>query len=174
MPMGVHIRGNRQRVATFWEKVNVKRDPNACWLWLGSLSDDGYGSTHDGRRTIAAHRFSLQIKLGRLLRADECALHDCPDGDNRACVNPRHLYLGTVGDNNRDTVRKGKWKGCDLSEYVRGERHPAAKLTDDDVRQIRKYHKTGRYSQYELAAMFGIKQPQIGGIVRGEYWRHVR
>ncbi len=89
-----------------------------------------------------------------------CVLHKC---DNRPCVRPDHLFLGDRQDNYDDMVSKGR-------DY-----HPAGmetahrKLDDVDVEQIRKLK--GKYRQVEIAAMFGINQPHVSRILRGESWK---
>jgi hypothetical protein len=94
-------------VDRFWRQVDTSGGTDACWPWLGAVSGPGYGVlADDGGRVVGAHRVALQIKLGRPLAPRMCACHDCPGGDDRGCVNPRHLFEGTRGDNNRDAVAK--------------------------------------------------------------------
>lgn len=74
-------------------------------VWKTPSKKSGYGSFRVGRRIVGAPRFSLEKKLGRPLGKDLCALHRC---DYRACVDERHLFEGTKGDNNRDRAAKGR------------------------------------------------------------------
>ncbi len=74
-----------------------------CIIWPGAKDEDGYGRVKIGGRMLRAHRVALAKKLGRDLASGECALHSC---DIRACVNPAHLRVGTVADNNRQTRAK--------------------------------------------------------------------
>ena len=89
-------------------------------------------------------------------------LHRC---DNRSCVNPAHLFLGSHRDNSVDMVQKGRNSTHDTS----GERHGASKLTDAAVREIRASTLTGR----ELAAKFGVSESAVSLVRRGRSWTHV-
>jgi hypothetical protein len=79
----------------------------ACWLWTGALNE-GYGVlclSREGRvSNVLAHRVAHYLATGTDPGA-ACVLHRC---DTRACVNPRHFRLGTLGDNNRDRAAKGR------------------------------------------------------------------
>ncbi len=104
-----------------------------CILWNGHVEPCGYGRIRvDGRRAFV-HRIVWEWAHARRLCPGEFVLHHC---DVRRCVNPLHLFLGTKGDNNRDRALKGR--------SSRGEIHPRAKMTEDDVRAIRAARATGR------------------------------
>jgi HNH endonuclease len=87
-------------------------------------------------------------------------LHRC---DNRRCLNPNHLFLGTVRDNVRDMVEKGRHADC------RGARNPNAKLTAADVRAIRR--RWPAEGQASLAREFGVWKTAIHKIVHREHWQ---
>lgn len=90
-------------------------------------------------------------------------LHHC---DNPPCVNPAHLFLGTNADNVADKTAKGRGRGG------RGEAHRNAKLTADQVREIRELAASG-LTQREIAARYGVRHTAIGKILRGERWGHL-
>ena len=96
-------------------------------------------------------------------------LHHC---DIPACVNPRHLYAGTQQDNVNDMVRRKRQAPAELTRHL-GEEHGRAKLTDDDVREIRALYATGNYSQPILGKRYGVVHSTIGRIVRGEHWANL-
>jgi hypothetical protein len=98
-------------------------------------------------------------------------LHNCPDGDNPRCVNPEHLWLGTLRDNNLDMCRKGRHgitKGM-----LAGENNPCSKLTTSQVMEILKRLKNGE-TQISLAAVFGVHPSMISLIHSRKKWAHIQ
>ena len=89
--------------ARFWNKVDKS---GACWLWTASARK-GYGHFRVGARSKGSHRVSWELERGPIPEGLH-VLHNCPGGDNRACVNPDHLWLGTNADNMADKVAKGR------------------------------------------------------------------
>jgi hypothetical protein len=129
-----------------------------CWLWTGSCKKtSGYGDVRIGYKNVLAHRMSYAIHRGEIPDG-QCVLHKC---DNRSCVNPGHLFLGTYKDNAEDRERKGR--GNQLS----GEAHPRAKLTLLDVAEIRASSAPSR----ALGRKFGVDKAIIQRIRKGEIWR---
>jgi DNA invertase Pin-like site-specific DNA recombinase len=106
-------------------------------------------------------------------------LHNCPGGDNPACLNPAHLWVGTIDDNQKDSMRKGRRPTGERhglrvhpEACLRGEAHSQARLSTEDVVRIRAYGKQG-YPQKQIAAAFGLSPSHIGSILQGKRWKHV-
>ena len=125
-------------------------EPNSgCWIWTGSLSNSGYArlsSFHSSalnRRFVKAHRVAWILFRGEI-PGGLCVLHKC---DTPSCVNPNHLFLGTRGDNTADMDRKNRRVVC------MGENHPCTKLSDNDVRSIRKDSR----SSCKIAPEYGVE-----------------
>lgn len=149
---------------------NCIPEPNSgCWLWTGHIPKTGYGqfrmTTNPTDRSIGSHRASWLLHCGEI-PPGLCVCHKC---DNRLCVNPAHLFLGTHGDNNRDAARKGRhnWKGRPRPGLLRGDRHHAAKLTQDKVAVIRSSDARG----VDLAREYGVSTVTVSRIRRGVIWR---
>jgi hypothetical protein len=89
-------------------EAKVYRIPGGgCWVWLASTQSGGYGQFWVGSRMELAHRVAWTLYRGPI-PPGLCVLHNCPGGDDRACVNPAHLWLGTILDNSLDMARKGR------------------------------------------------------------------
>jgi hypothetical protein len=146
----------------------VDKADNGCWLWTGATVGPRpgymYGAFQVRRGPYAgraAHRFSYRYFHGPIPEG-MCICHRC---DEPLCVNPDHLFLGTYADNYDDARRKGR--------NTRGELVATAKITEDDVREIRRRYAAGGVSQTALANEYGISQQGVGQIVRWVTWTHV-
>jgi len=160
-------KGPKPRPATdrFWDHV-TRGSTRDCWEWDGSRSLSGYGviAAEKRGRVYLAHRLSWEIHHGPI-PAGLCVLHRC---DNPPCVNPRHLWLGTKADNNRDRGEKGRGRESRQS----GLDNPGAKLTEGEAREVVALVAAG-WTQQAVADKFGISQPQVSRIVRGESWHRL-
>jgi hypothetical protein len=85
----------------FWKMVD-RNGPNGCWLWTGGKTGSGYGRIDIDEKGVRAHRFSYELDTG-INPGKLQVLHKC---DNPPCVNPEHLFLGTIFDNMRDCALK--------------------------------------------------------------------
>lgn len=140
----------------FWSYVS--KSPG-CWEWQGARIG-GYGKFKINYKQVAAHRFSYELEYGEI----PDGLFVCHQCDNRACVRPDHLFLGTPADNVEDAIQKDRW--------ARGERSGRAKLTTAQVQEIRALREEGVKLQ-EIADRFGISDSAVQFIVARKNWRHV-
>ena len=138
----------RDEQVRFWNKVLV---PEAgCWEWTGTLRTNGYGLIHWRGGGQSAHRLSFGFFNGPIPEG-KMVLHHC---DNPPCVNPDHLYLGGNRENTMDRERRGRG---------------TAKLTPDEVRDIRKRAATGE-RQIDLGREYGVVRSAISDIVLRKKW----
>lgn len=153
-----------ERLEAFWSKVN-KRGPFDCWEWIGCLCG-GYGQFCIGSGVYTvSHRFSYSLEYGEI--ADDIkVLHEC---DNKRCVNPNHLFLGTNKDNTQDMIAKGRSK-C-IGKI--GERNKSSKLTDEKVLEMRRMHRSGEYNQRQISKMFGISTSVTFAVIHNQTWIHL-
>lgn len=166
--LGSAIRWTKSLAERFWEKVD-RGGANECWLWTASLNAAGYGQLYRGGRPIVASRISWELANGPI-PAGAFVLHRC---DTPACVNPRHLFLGTQTDNMKDMVKKGRSPGGAHGSEPRGTDHWRAKLTPQRVRAVRRRFNAGE-SAKQIADRFGVDRMTIKAVLSGKTWRHVK
>jgi hypothetical protein len=136
------------------------RDTDDCVLWRWATNKGGYGRVRVAGRFQCAHRMAWEFVHGPIPEG-LCVCHRC---DVRACINIKHLFLGTATDNMADMTQKGR--------QCQGERHRSAKLTALQVQEIRARLRAGE-SQCGLARAYGVTQPLIHYITRGRVWGHL-
>ena len=130
---------------TIQERMEYLSEPIpecGCIVWTGSTSKKGYGKLVHMQKDYRAHRLAYELAYGAIPDG-LCVCHRC---DNRACINPAHLFLGTHADNIADRDRKGRNKQC------RGEQQGHSKLTDDAIIAILADCRTAS----EIANAYGV------------------
>lgn len=146
-------------VERFESKLEAVGD---CLVYTGARKSSGYGVFHLRKRMVAAHRVAYRLHTGR----DPGKLNVCHHCDNPACCKPEHLFLGTQADNVQDCINKGR----DHKARVSGSKNHAAKLTEKDVRAIRRSKLTGK----QLAIKYGVSDMIISLVRRRLRWQHVK
>lgn len=148
---------NEQRLRWHgWVEVLNVADLGVCWEWKGSLDGWGYGAlrTLEGRQE-AAHRVAYRVWVGPIPE-DKILLHSC---DVPKCINPAHLRLGTDAENARDRDSRG--------------RSGSAKMTADQVLEIRRLRRETRLTIDDIAEMFGMSRDGIAAIIYRKVWKNV-
>jgi hypothetical protein len=152
---GLYVPAARPLALRFAEKVTPHK--SGCHHWTGSIMPNGYGQIHSSGRTAYAHRVAWELANGPIPDG-EFVLHNC---DNRRCVNPAHLRLGSFQDNMDDMTGKLR--------HAHGARNGHAKLTVAEVRLIR--FMGGSHSS--IAKHFGVTQSLVTMIRTRRIWKHV-
>lgn len=153
----------------FWSKVD-RRSADDCWPWQGPLNRYGYGTFADystGRRKwLYAHRLAFQLTTGLAIDG-KVIRHAC---DNPPCVNPAHLEPGTQAQNVADAKERGR---CSPPPIHRGSDNKMARLTEADVREIRRRHAAGGVTQKALAREFKVSPSTVRDVISRRRWDHV-
>ena len=137
-----------------------------CWEWVGALTSVGYGEFALNGGPKLAHRIAYATWVGELV-SGKYICHTC---DNRACINPAHLYQGSPTWNSRDAIAKGRFK---MPKSRLGEEHPDAKLTESAVREIRAT-VSRRGFVMQLARQYGVSHKVINQVRSGKTWKHLK
>lgn len=153
---------NKKQIKRLLGMIDIQ--DNGCWNWAGT-SRNGYGRltvgsrTDNTRKTESAHRFSYKLFYGDIPN-DLYVCHKC---DNKLCVNPEHLFLGTHQDNIDDRERKNR------NNHVIGKNVPTSKLTETEVIKIRNSNLSSR----KLAKIYGLNKTSVLDIKNGINWKHL-
>jgi hypothetical protein len=150
---------------TLLERIEAKTgeiDSNGCTKWLGTKTQAGYPWLVYMFKQYYAHRVIAAIAAGRKsLKRTEHVCHRC---DNPGCITPGHLFIGSPADNMRDCRVKKR--------HAFGERNGHAKLTKDEVMELRRLHKCG-VKQRILASRYSINQQSVSEIALRKTWKHI-
>jgi hypothetical protein len=160
---------------SFWSRV---REGAGCWEWTpGSRTLHGtiyLGLGADGRIiNEGPHRFSYQIHVGPI----PPGLFVCHHCDNKRCVRPDHLYVGTTQDNTRDAIRRNRRNlmprmgvDRDLAGKMKAEFHPLSRLSTEQVEHIRRTYRRGATTHRALAEKYNVSRTCITDILSGRRW----
>lgn len=138
----------------FWAKVDLS-NPRDCWNWIGAAHESGYGAFSINHKTVYAHRLVWEIANGPI----QNGLFVCHHCDNPACVNPKHLFLGTARDNYEDSAIKGR---------CRGTHRPKTQIPTGLLKKLRTIREIYGISQVQLGSMIDKNSSLISLIETGK------
>jgi predicted XRE-type DNA-binding protein len=147
-----------------WSRIlkKVKRSESGCLEWTGTRTTGwgGYGYIRINKKMFLAHRVSYSIHTGEIPNKI-LVCHRC---DNPICIEPSHLFLGTDQENIDDMMSKGRQKSTARTSNGR------AKLSEEDVIEIRRLYATGNFTHRQIAKEFGMSKSQISNVIRKDQW----
>lgn len=151
------IRENRRKPPLDRFYSHVKKT-DGCWLWTGGTNGKYgvFGGLPGALGHGYAHRWAWIFANGEIPKG----MHICHHCDTPLCVRPDHLFMGTASDNHRDKVSKGRHHRQLHPMELAGEKNPACKLTDEQVRELRKFWRDTGLSFPKIAKRFGISRSQ--------------
>ena len=148
------------RVTEFWRLVDQRGDAD-CWHWTGYINDDGYGEFYWLGKMHGAHELAVTFTTGEVRSPGLDTCHSC---DIPPCCNPAHVRFGSRASNVAEMVARDRVRA--------GERHPASRLTEAQVVEMRIRRANGAM-QKRLAADYGISEAYVSEIVLGRRWQRV-
>jgi hypothetical protein len=140
----------------FVKKIRINAE---CWEWTGHIDRYGYGRLGREGRGLIASRYAYEQAFGPI----PPGMFVCHKCDNRACVRPSHLFVGSCLENHQDAWGKGRGR-------------PASRplvLNPEVVREIRRLYAVGETSHRQLARQFGCGRTTIGAVLSRRSWGHV-
>lgn len=151
-----------------------KKNDVGCWIWYQDHLNFLFRYEN---KWLTAYRLSYRFFKGKIPEG-LYVLHSC---DIPTCVNPEHLRVGTNQDNMNDMTSRNRqnkgdkhWTSLKPENILRGHDNANAKLTEEDVIEIRKLFETGMYGHTAISRMFGVLRPCIRDVVTRRTWKHIK
>ena len=162
--------------------LNRHEKVDGCWIWTGKIGKNGYGSfahiINGHKKFVLAHRMSYETFIGEIPKG----LNVCHKCDNRKCVNPDHLWIGSQEENIHDAEKKGRMKRTTGYKHTeenkarfklrRGEKAHKVKLKEKQVIRIKKMLKSNLTIR-EISEKFNVSATCISSIKQGINWKHL-
>jgi hypothetical protein len=152
----------------FFKFVKIPIDKKLCWIWLGNKDKDGYGKFNALKdfNERSAHRVSYIIHKGKISK-NKVICHSC---DNPSCVNPEHLWIGSISDNTKDSFLKNRRNSVPPIHY--GKDNHKTKLTEFQVIEIRDLYYEG-FNYAELSRIYPVSAHTIREICLRKIWKWI-
>lgn len=144
----------------------VNKVDSGCWEWIGAIRGKcGYGALKINGKTVSAHRYSYELHKGPILNG----LFVCHSCDNKKCINPDHLFLGTNSDNMKDAYQKNRLQVPDGSKkFALNHKPKNRKLQEEQVEEIKLAITTrGSTTLSAIAQKYGVGEHVIKDISSG-------
>lgn len=144
----------------FSEKYKVNQE-TGCWEWIACIGTNGYGAIGFNGKKTSAHRIAYELFNNEIPEG----MHVCHRCDNRKCVNPDHLFIGTRQDNMDDMKSKKR--------QVYGEKHPSTQFSEQDIFNIFEKYSKGM-SALGISREYQCERTQIWQILTGRTWKYLK
>jgi len=148
-----------------WRRVE-KPNKNGCMIWQGKPFNNGYGYVAEyvdkKKRVIGVHCAAYELTYGKIPKG----MFVCHHCDNKLCCNPEHLFLGTNRENINDMLKKGR--------SLKGIKHHSSKLTEKQVKEIRKKYDGKKRTASYFAKKFNVGTTCIYSVIHKHTWRHIK
>jgi hypothetical protein len=149
-----YYEGQEFKRNNFFRLISFPKD-STCWIWIGSVTNRGYGKFRTGNISVGAHRVAWTLQNGDIPK-EKLVCHKC---DNPLCVNPEHLFVGDQGDNLLDMIKKGR--GGNRGEVVN-------KFYQGEIDLMKKLVQSRKFTLKFIGKMFKISRTSVTRITSSD------